>query len=89
MHALAARSSSISRIGRQAAAHLRSSRASGQDYVTDSSALLTFLQAAIQSVNVSHEPGRASTNTNLNNVAMKIDRTNIQFVTMPERALLG
>ena len=55
-----------------------------KDYVTDSGALLTFLQAAIQSVNVSPNLGDASADTNLLlNVLSKIDRTNIQFVTMP------
>ena len=77
--------SDISRIGRQQqliSAMLRELQA--KDYVTDSGALLTFLQAAIQSVNVSPNLGDASADTNLLlNVLSKIDRTNIQFVTMP------
>ena len=77
--------SDISRIGRQQqliSAMLRELQA--KDYVTDSGALLTFLQAAIQSVNVSPNLGDASADTNLLlKVLSKTDRTSIQFVTMP------
>ena len=58
--------SDISRIGRQQqliSAMLRELQA--KDYVTDSGALLTFLQAAIQAVNVSSNLGDASADTNL------------------------
>lgn len=77
--------SDISRIGRQQqliSAMLRELQA--KDYVTDSGALLTFLQAAIQAVNVSPNLGDASADTSLLiNVLQKVDRSNIQFVTMP------
>ena len=77
--------SDISRIGRQQqliSAMLRELQA--KDYVTDSGALLTFLQAAIQAVNVSSNLGDASADTNLLlKVLSKTDRTSIQFVTMP------
>ncbi len=56
--------SDISRIGRQQqliSAMLRELQA--KDYVTDSGALLTFLQAAIQAVNVSPNLGDASADT--------------------------
>ena len=77
--------SDISRIGRQQqliSAMLRELQA--KDYVTDSGALLTFLQAAIQAVNVSPNLGDASSDASLLiNVLQKVDRSNIQFVTMP------
>ena len=77
--------SDISRIGRQQqliSAMLRELQA--KDYVTDSGALLTFLQAAIQAVNVSPNLGDASADASLLiNVLQKVDRSNIQFVTMP------
>lgn len=77
--------SDISRIGRQQqliSAMLRELQS--KDYVTDSGALLTFLQAAIQAVNVSPNLGDASADTTLLlNVLSKADRANIQFVTMP------
>ena len=77
--------SDISRIGRQQqliSAMLRELQ--DKDYVTDSGALLTFLQAAIQAVNVSSNLGDASADTNLLlKVLSKTDRTSIQFVTMP------
>ena len=77
--------SDISRIGRQQqliSAMLRELQS--KDYLTDSGALLTFLQAAIQAVNVSPNLGDASADTTLLlNVLSKADRTNIQFVTMP------
>lgn len=77
--------SDISRIGRQQqliSAMLRELQS--KDYVTDSGALLTFLQAAIQAVNVSPNLGDASADTTLLlNVLSKVDRANIQFVTMP------
>ncbi|WP_315299006.1 LCP family protein [uncultured Actinomyces sp.] len=77
--------SDISRIGRQQqliSAMLRELQS--KDYVTDSGALLTFLQAAIQAVNVSPNLGDASADASLLiNVLQKVDRSNIQFVTMP------
>ena len=77
--------SDISRIGRQQqliSAMLRELQA--KDYVTDSGALLTFLQAAIQAVNVSQNLGDASSDTSLLlNVLSKTDRANMQFVTLP------
>ena len=77
--------SDISRIGRQQqliSAMLRELQA--KDYVADSGALLTFLQAAIQAVNVSPNLGDASADASLLiNVLQKVDRSNIQFVTMP------
>ena len=77
--------SDISRIGRQQqliSAMLRELQS--KDYLTDSGALLTFLQAAIQAVNVSPNLGDASADTTLLlNVLSKADRANIQFVTMP------
>ena len=77
--------SDLSRIGRQQqliSAMLRELQA--KDYVTDSGALLTFLQAAIQAVNVSPNLGDASADASLLiNVLQKVDRSNIQFVTMP------
>lgn len=77
--------SDISRIGRQQqliSAMLRELQA--KDYVKDSGALLTFLQAAIQAVNVSPNLGDASSDASLLiNVLQKVDRSNIQFVTMP------
>ena len=77
--------SDISRIGRQQqliSAMLRELQA--KDYVTDSGALLTFLQAAVQAVNVSPNLGDASADASLLiNVLQKVDRSNIQFVTMP------
>ena len=52
--------------------------------MTDSGALLTFLQAAIASVNVSSNLGDARADlTLLLNVLSKTERANIQFVTMP------
>jgi putative transcriptional regulator len=52
--------------------------------VADSGALLTFLQAAIQAVNVSQNLGDASSDTSLLlNVLSKTDRANMQFVTLP------
>ena len=77
--------SDISRIGRQQqliSAMLREIQS--KDYVTDSGALLTFLQAAIASVNVSSNLGDARADlTLLLNVLSKTERENIQFVTMP------
>ena len=77
--------SDIWRIGRQQqliSAMLRELQA--KDYVTDSGALLTFLQAAIQAVNVSQNLGDASSDTSLLlNVLSKTDRANMQFVTLP------
>lgn len=77
--------SDISRIGRQqqlVSAMLREIQS--KDYVTDSGALLTFLQAAIASVNVSSNLGDARADlTLLLNVLSKTERANIQFVTMP------
>ena len=77
--------SDISRIGRQQqliSAMLREIQS--KDYVTDSGALLTFLQAAIASVNVSSNLGDARADlTLLLNVLSKTERANIQFVTMP------
>ena len=60
-----------------------------KDYVTDSGALLTFLQAAIQAVNVSSNLGDASADTNLLlKVLSKTDRTSIQFVDDARRGTL-
>ena len=77
--------SDISRIGRQQqliSAMLRELQS--KDYITDSGALLVFLQAAIQAVNVSQNLGDASADMSLLlNVLSKTDRSNIQFVTMP------
>ena len=77
--------SDISRIGRQQqliSDMLREIQS--KDYVTDSGALLTFLQAAIASVNVSSNLGDARADlTLLLNVLSKPERANIQFVTMP------
>ena len=55
-----------------------------KNYVTDPGALINFLQAAISAVNVSDNLGNASSDASLLiNVLQKVDRTNIQFVTMP------
>ena len=75
----------ISRIGRQQqliSAMLRELQE--KNYVTDPGALINFLQAAISAVNVSDNLGNASSDASLLiNVLQKVDRTNIQFVTMP------
>ena len=77
--------SDISRIGRQQqliSAMLRELQ--DKNYVTDPGALINFLQAAISAVNVSDNLGNASSDASLLiNVLQKVDRTNIQFVTMP------
>ena len=77
--------SDISRIGRQQqliSAMLRGLQE--KNYVTDPGALINFLQAAISAVNVSDNLGNASSDASLLiNVLQKVDRTNIQFVTMP------
>ena len=77
--------SDISRIGRQQqliSAMLRELQ--NKNYVTDPGSLINFLQAAISSVNVSNNLGDASSDASLLvNVLQKVDRTNIQFVTMP------
>ena len=77
--------SDISRIGRQQqliSAMLRELQ--DKNYVTDPGALISFLQAAISSVNVSPNLGNASSDASLLiNVLQNIDRSNIQFVTMP------
>ena len=77
--------SDISRIGRQQqliSAMLRELQE--KNYVTDPGALINFLQAAISAVNVSDNLGNASSDASLLiNVLQKVDRTNIQFVTMP------
>ena len=77
--------SDISRIGRQQqliSAMLRD--LPEKNYVTDPGALINFLQAAISAVNVSDNLGNASSDASLLiNVLQKVDRTNIQFVTMP------
>ena len=77
--------SDISRIGRQQqliSAMLRELQE--KNYVTDPGALINFLQAAISAVNVSDKLGNASSDASLLiNVLQKVDRTNIQFVTMP------
>ena len=77
--------SDISRIGRQQqliSAMLRELQ--DKNYVTDPSSLINFLQAAISSVNVSPNLGNASSDASLLiNVLQNIDRSNIQFVTMP------
>ena len=77
--------SDISRIGRQQqliSAMLRELQE--KNYVTDAGALINFLQAAISAVNVSDNLGNASSDASLLiNVLQKVDRTNIQFVTMP------
>ncbi|MDU5607929.1 MAG: LCP family protein [Actinomyces sp.] len=77
--------SDISRIGRQQqliSAMLRELQE--KNYVTDPGALINFLQAAICAVNVSDNLGNASSDASLLiNVLQKVDRTNIQFVTMP------
>ena len=77
--------SDISRIGRQQqliSAMLRELQE--KNYVTDPGALINFLQAAISAVNVSDHLGNASSDASLLiNVLQKVDRTNIQFVTMP------
>ena len=77
--------SDISRIGRQQqliSARLRELQE--KNYVTDPGALINFLQAAISAVNVSDNLGNASSDASLLiNVLQKVDRTNIQFVTMP------
>lgn len=77
--------SDISRIGRQQqliSAMLRELQE--KNYVTDPGALINFLQAAISAVNVSDNLGSASSDASLLiNVLQKVDRTNIQFVTMP------
>ena len=77
--------SDISRIGRQQqliSAMLREIQS--KDYVTDSGALLTFLQAAIASVNVSSNLGDARADLTLLLIVLsKTERANIQFVTMP------
>ena len=55
-----------------------------KNYVTDPGSLINFLQAAISAVNVSANLGNASSDaTLLINVLQNIDRSNIQFVTMP------
>ena len=77
--------SDISRIGRQQqliSAMLRELQ--DKNYVTDPGSLISFLQAAISSVNVSPNLGNASSDASLLiNVLQNIDRPNIQFVTMP------
>ena len=77
--------SDISRIGRQQqliSAMLRELQE--KNYVTDPGSLINFLQAAISSVNVSPNLGSASADASLLiNVLQKVDRPNIQFVTMP------
>ena len=77
--------SDISRIGRQQqliSAMLRELQE--KNYVTDPGALINFLQAAISAVNVSDNLGNASSDASLLiNVLQNIDRSNIQFVTMP------
>lgn len=77
--------SDISRISRQQqliSAMLRELQE--KNYVTDPGALINFLQAAISAVNVSDNLGNASSDASLLiNVLQKVDRTNIQFVTMP------
>ena len=77
--------SDISRIGRQQqliSAMLRELQ--DKNYVTDPGSLINFLQAAISAVNVSANLGNASSDaTLLINVLQNIDRSNIQFVTMP------
>ena len=77
--------SDISRIGRQQqliSAMLRELQE--KNYVTDPGALINSLQAAISAVNVSDNLGNASSDASLLiNVLQKVDRTNIQFVTMP------
>jgi len=83
--------SDISRIGRQQqliSAMLREIQS--KDYVTDSGALLTFLQAAIASVNVSSNLGDARADlTLLLNVLSKTERANIQFGPRPGGAPPG
>ena len=77
--------SDISRISRQQqliSAMLRELQE--KNYVTDPGALIHFLQAAISAVNVSDNLGNASSDASLLiNVLQNIDRSNIQFVTMP------
>ena len=77
--------SDISRIGRQQqliSAMLRELQS--KNYVTDPGSLINFLQAAISAVNVSSNLGNASSDASLLiNVLQKVDRSNIQFVTMP------
>ena len=77
--------SDISRLGRQQqllSAMLRELQE--KNYVTDPGALINFLQAAISAVNVSDNLGNASSDASLLiNVLQKVDRTNIQFITMP------
>ena len=77
--------SDISRISRQQqliSAMLRELQ--DKNYVTDPGSLISFLQAAISSVNVSPNLGNASSDASLLiNVLQNIDRSNIQFVTMP------
>ena len=77
--------SDISRIGRQQqliSAMLRELQ--DKNYVTDPGSLISFLQAAISSVNVSPNLSNASSDASLLiNVLQNIDRSNIQFVTMP------
>ena len=77
--------SDISRISRQQqliSAMLRELQE--KNYVTDPGALINFLQAAISAVNVSDNLGNASSDASLLiKVLQNIDRSNIQFVTMP------
>ena len=77
--------SDISRIGRQQqliSAMLRELQS--KNYVTDPGSLINFLQAAISAVNVSSNLGNASSDASLLiNVLQKVDRSNIQVVTMP------
>ena len=77
--------SDISRIGRQQqliSAMLRELQ--DKNYVTDPGSLINFLQAAISAVNVSDNLGNASSDASLLiKVLQKVDRSNIQFVTMP------
>ena len=77
--------SDISRIGRQQqliSAMLRELQE--KNYVTDPGSLINFLQAAISSVNVSPNLGSASADASLLiNVLQNVDRSSIQFVTMP------
>ncbi|OFQ24812.1 LCP family protein [Schaalia meyeri] len=77
--------SDISRIGRQQqliSAMVRELQS--KNYVTDPGALISFLQAAIKAVKVSSNLGDASSDaTLLVNVLSKVNRANIQFVTMP------
>ena len=77
--------SDISRIGRQQqliSAMLRELQ--DKNYVTDPGSLINFLQAAISAVNVSDNLGNASSDASLLiNVLQKVERSNIQFVTMP------